>query len=95
MAKVGAINYRHKCVADDLEGSGTFFAFAEDSYPKNRQHLLDECVEHAGNTCCMMKHVDQITAKLNFIKVEEAVSAECLARTREVMCSLCDGDVGT
>ena len=45
------INKRYMC-ATELDGSGSFFSFAENSYPKNREHLLDHCVEHAGNTCC-------------------------------------------
>ena len=87
------INKRHMC-ATEVDGSGQFFAFADETFPKNRQHLLDECVEHAGNTCCTMKHVDQIGAKLNFIK-DAGLSEECLENTRAIMCSLCDGDIGT
>ena len=61
------MNKRYNC-ATELDGSGSFFAFKEDSYPRNREHLLDQCEEHAGNTCCLMKHIDQLTAKLNVIK---------------------------
>ena len=45
------MNKRYNC-ATELDGSGSFFAFREDSYPRNREQLLDQCEEHAGNTCC-------------------------------------------
>ena len=50
-------NKLYTCSAE-LDGSGAFFAFNKDMYPKNREHLLDHCIEHAGNTCCQMKHID-------------------------------------
>ena len=34
------MNKRYNC-ATELDGSGSFFAFKEDSYPRNREHLLD------------------------------------------------------
>jgi len=45
-----------------------------------------------------MKHIDQISAKLNLIEKDlsmQPVSESCLAQTRDIMCSICDGDVGT
>ena len=45
------VNKRYMC-ATELDGSGSFFSFSENLYPKNREHLLDHCEEHAGNTCC-------------------------------------------
>lgn len=66
---VGPVNLRHTCKVD-LDGTGAQFHFQNGSYPRNKEHLFDECVEHAGNTCCMMKHIDFIRHKLSVIRAE-------------------------
>ena len=85
----------HKTCKKDI-GSDEF-EFSEHAYPKNKQHLFDMCEEHAANTCCAMRDIDRIIARLNFIKRQEhfSWSEQCLQETRDMLCTNCDGDIGT
>ena len=54
------------------------------------------CEEHAANTCCVLKDINRIIARLNFIQKQEQYnwSEPCLQTTRDMLCTNCDGDIG-
>ena len=84
-------NKIHRCqqkVAD--------FEFDPKTLPKNRIHLFDYCEEHAGNTCCHLKDIDKVRARVNSINNSEVRPTDkCIETTKKVFCSGCDADVGT
>ena len=40
-------------------------------FPKNREHILDFCMEQAGNTCCLLRDIDKIKSRVDFISSQE------------------------
>ncbi|CAD7964147.1 unnamed protein product [Amoebophrya sp. A25] len=56
---------------------------------------LDYCVEHAQYTCCRRPHANRVKSKMNEHAVSMMRSGQCATMTRQMLCSQCDGDIGT
>lgn len=62
--------------------------------PKYRK-FPDVCREHEGNTCCLHSHVNILKKKITKVKDEAfRLTPKCFDATKNVMCSVCDSDVG-
>ena len=59
------INKIYRCVESV---GGNFNLYGVGEMPKDRSHLFDFCEEQSQNTCCMLRDVDKIAGRYNFMK---------------------------
>lgn len=65
------------------------------SSPPMWRASLSYCTLHAEHTCCEQPHVSRIFSKANEHGIGLLKNGICKALTSQVLCSPCDGDVGT
>merc|ERR1719491_1317726 len=56
---------------------------------------LSYCTLHSEHTCCEQAHVSRIFSKVNEHNLSLFRNNVCKTLTTQVLCSTCDGDVGT
>eukprot|EP00918_Siedleckia_nematoides_P094227 GHVU01206909.1.p1 GENE.GHVU01206909.1~~GHVU01206909.1.p1 ORF type:complete len:316 (+),score=55.05 GHVU01206909.1:137-1084(+) len=69
--------------------------FAPENPPYNRIGRLPFCKQHASRTCCEWRHAEAVRRRVEELAATTSLRPECKKYYAEVLCSRCDGDVGT